>query len=224
MIGMREDNDMKVEVQNYHKSVNESGFTLAQAAMIWDFYVANAIEKSSSTNNAVSDNKKDDNRISKPRTVGSYGWRQLPLANMLKVAGIAEKNVRVLLADSMLNTLKQLDLIISKKKGVNIAIDIDTPRIACLCLYKIADEGKPTSTEGSNTYAVLRHIRNSLAHGRTYFFDNGNVLLEDKSNGTITARMILKQQTLLDWIGLIDKEQKYYVLHDFCASCGNKKL
>lgn len=49
----------------------------------------------------------------------------------------------------------------------------------------------------------------------TYFFDNGNVLLEDKDQrGTITARIILRMQTLLDWITLIDREQRYYVLHE----------
>ena len=63
--------------------------------------------------------------------------------------------------------------------------------------------------------SVLTHIRNAFAHGMTYFFDNRNVLLEDKDQrGIITARIILKMQTLLDWITLIDREQRYYVLHE----------
>jgi hypothetical protein len=36
-------------------------------------------------------------------------------------------------------------------------------------------------------------------------------MLEDKNNGTVTARIIIRQQTLLDWIFIIDKEARYYV-------------
>ena len=45
------------------------------------------------------------------------------------------------------------------------------------------------------------------------FFDNQFVLFEDKDQkGTITARIILAQQTLIDWISLIDSEQRFYVI------------
>ena len=79
--------------------------------------------------------------------------------------------------------------------------------------YTIADGESPKGRVGE-AESVLTHIRNSLAHGNTYFFENGNVLFEDKDmKGIITARIILKQQTLLDWISLIDKDQKFYILH-----------
>lgn len=37
-------------------------------------------------------------------------------------------------------------------------------------------------------------------------------MFEDKMRKTITARIILKQRTLLDWIGLIDNEKRFYIL------------
>ena len=40
------------------------------------------------------------------------------------------------------------------------------------------------------------------------------MMLEDKDGNKITARMIIRQQTLIDWIGLIDKEQRYYILRE----------
>lgn len=47
---------------------------------------------------------------------------------------------------------------------------------------------------------LFRHIRNSFSHANTYFFDNDYMLLEDKEKNRITARILIKQQTLLDWI------------------------
>ena len=41
------------------------------------------------------------------------------------------------------------------------------------------------------------------------------LMIEDKDQrGTPTARMILKKQTLLDWIKLVDASQTIYVLHE----------
>lgn len=71
----------------------------------------------------------------------------------------------------------------------------------------------------SKLTAFFRHIRNAFAHANTYFFDNGIVLLEDKDKSKLTAAILIKQQTLLDWIKVIDKGENYYVLIDACASC-----
>lgn len=80
--------------------------------------------------------------------------------------------------------------------------------------YSIADEEKPKARVGE-AESVLTHIRNSFAHGNTYFFDNGMFMIEDKDQrGNPTARMILKKQTLLDWIKLVDASQTFYVLHE----------
>ena len=46
------------------------------------------------------------------------------------------------------------------------------------------------------------------------FFDNGTVLLEDKDGAKITAEILINQQTLLDWIKIIDKDERFYRLVD----------
>lgn len=40
------------------------------------------------------------------------------------------------------------------------------------------------------------------------------MLLEDKNGGKITARILMNQKVLLDWIKLIDKKEKYYVIRE----------
>ena len=197
---------MKIEIQNCKKSINESQFTLAQVAMIWDFYVTKSVAASASQKRKITD----------------YGLKAFPWEAMKKRASIAEKNIKILTANSINKTLATYDLEITEGKGDqkrNKAIEIDVPKIVCLTPFSIADEEKPLPKYGE-AESVLTHIRNSFAHGLTYFFDNGNMLFEDKDQrGTITARIILKQQTLLDWIKLIDKDERYYVLVDLCTKC-----
>lgn len=192
---------MKTIVQNYKKSINQTLFTPEQVAIIWDFYVTKSIAESASQKRKITD----------------YGYKQFPWKEMLARAGISSDNVKILLANSINKTLEQYDLSITEGKGdnkQNKAIEIDVLKIVCLTPYTISDEESPKGRVGE-AESVLTHIRNSLAHGNTYFFENGNVLFEDKDmRGVITARIILKQQTLLDWISLIDKDQQYYVLHD----------
>ena len=188
---------MKVEVQQYKKSLNETKFTAQDIAIIWDFYVTKSIAKT----------------CSQRRQITSYGWAQVPWKEMKEKASLSDERVKILLANTINNTLANFDLITEEGSGNkkhNKPIEIDTIKIVCSTTFKIADEENPKPSMGE-AESVLTHIRNSFAHGCTYFFDNDNVLLEDKDkNGIITARMILKQQTLLDWIYIIDKEKKYY--------------
>ena len=132
---------------------------------------------------------------------------------MLESAGIEEKNVKILCANSINTTLLNMDLQIvegKKEEKKNKPINIDLCRIACITPYTISDEESPKPQVG-DAESILTHIRNAFAHGLTYFFDNGNMLFEDKDNrGNISARMVLKQQTLIDWIRIIDHEHRYY--------------
>lgn len=191
---------MRCFIQNYHKSIYDCDLPKEQESIIWDFYVTHAIAGSASQGRKASD----------------YGLSSLPWDEMKRVAAIDASNVKILLANSINRTLANFDLEITEGKGErrrSVAIEVDVPKIVCSTPYSIADEDLPKGKVGE-AESVLTHIRNSLAHGLTYFFDNGNVLFEDRDpRGTITARIILKIQTLLDWIALIDKNQKYYVLH-----------
>ena len=206
---------MKVEVQNFKKSINETNFTDEQIKMIWDFYVTKSVASSAS----------------QKRTISDYGKKQFPWKEMLKVANISNENVKILFADTIDKTLANKDLITSEKKGkstVNKAIEIDVCKIVCVRRYTIADEDEPTPTNGvGKVECVLTHIRNAFAHGNTYFFDNGNVLLEDRTSGStgkITARIIIHKQTLLDWISLIDKDHRFYILRNVSDNYGNTNI
>lgn len=189
----------KTIVQPYKKSINESAFSSEQIAMIWDFYVTKAIAASAAQR----------------RTASDYGKTNLPWKEMCKVANLSAGNIKILLANSINKTLEALDLILTTGSGnskTEKAIEIDVPRIACLTPYTISDEEAPKAKVG-DAESVLTHLRNAFAHGNTYYFDNQFVLFEDKDQkGTITARIILAQQTLIDWISLIDSEQRFYVI------------
>lgn len=192
---------MKTIIQDFQKSIYNSDLTEEQQNMIWDFYVTHSFASSAKQKRKITD----------------YGFKSIPWNEMKSVANLEESNVRILLANSINKTLSECDLEIISGKGKekhNIPIEIDTLKIVCLTPYTISDYDAPKGKCGE-AESVLTHIRNSLAHGMTYFFDNGNVLFEDKSqNGNTTARIILKLQTLLDWIKIIDKNEIYYKLID----------
>lgn len=188
---------MKVEVQGYKQSLTASEVLSPYLGTIWEFYVSHGICKSAGQR----------------RTASDYGLSQLPLSKMLEMAEVATDKIKVLLANSINKTLEKYDLAIIAGKGSerkNQEIDIDTPRIVCLTPFSISDEEPPKPNVG-DAESILTHIRNALAHGNTYLFENGNMMLEDfAADGRITARMILHQKTLLDWIKIIDKDSKYY--------------
>ncbi len=192
---------MKISVQEYKKSINESNYSAEQIAVIWDFYVTKSFA----------------NSASQKRTISDYGHKQFPFQKILQTAHITRENHCELLADKMPKTLEKMGLKICKNKSTTIPIDIDTPRFAFIRDYTISDGGKPTAKSGnSKPESLFRHIRNALAHGNTYFFDNGNMLLEDKItlSNTITAMILIEQRTLLDWIKLIDYQERYYHIID----------
>lgn len=63
---------------------------------------------------------------------------------------------------------------------------------------------KILSNSESRMLCLFRHIRNSLAHGRTYTFDNGYILLDDiEGNGILSARLLIKLSDLHEWIYII---------------------
>ena len=130
---------MKVEVQNYQKSLNKTNFTPAQIAMIWDFYVTKSIASSAAQKRKVSD----------------YGMSQLPWKEMLETAKVSNDNCKVLLANSMNKTLEKYNLVTTRGSGnnkENVAIDIETPKIVCLSPFTISDGslgvGSPPRTSG----------------------------------------------------------------------------
>lgn len=178
-------------VQDFKKSINDSSFTDEQIAIIWDFYVTKSISASASQKRKITD----------------YGHKKIPFDKMMEIALITNDKLHAVMADRIPQTLANLDLQLSDKKP---SINIDICRAAYIIPYQ--KEDNVLKPKISKPEAFLSHIRNAFAHGNTYFFDNGNVLLEDKKQKITTAMILLRQKTLLDWISLIDKDHKYYVV------------
>ncbi len=58
--------------------------------------------------------------------------------------------------------------------------------------------------------SIFRHIRNSLAHGRFILYEVDNteyLFFEDVNQEKVTARMVMKIETLLQWISIITDEE-----------------
>ena len=180
-----------MELIKYKKSINNSEFDDEQIKVIWEFYVTKALTDSASQRRKIQED---------------YGYKNIPLKEMKLLANFKDENYRMLLADKIDGTLRSLNLLSN-----DVLKDIDTPRAVFISPYCIEDENKPKPKKGEGEI-LLEHIRNSFAHGNTYFFENGMMLLEDKNGNKITARMLVKQKVLLDWINLIDKEQRYYII------------
>lgn len=199
----------KVQKSEYKKSLKDSAFSHAQINMIWDFYVTHAISGGTGLT----------------RTLENYGWENTNSATT--GYGAVEKvlfsdkyfeKICFIRSNKCAHTLAAMDL-------ANDRICVEHTRAVMLQNYHITVDENDTPTFDSNNpaesklTAFFRHIRNAFAHANTYFFNNGMVLLEDKDKSKATASILIKQQTLLDWIKVIDKDENFYVLTDACASC-----
>ena len=86
----------------------------------------------------------------------------------------------------------------------------DHPRAVMMQDYAVKvsenEEFSFESNKESRINCIFRHMRNAIAHGGTYFFDNGMMLLEDiKSANKVTAEVLIPQQSLIDWIDIVDR-------------------
>lgn len=199
----------KTIILEYKKALSESLFSFAQIDMIWDFYVTHALGGSSGQKRELTDYgwKKTE--------TGQGGYKELESA-LIEKAGI--EKICFIRAKTCNDTLMAMDL-------ANDRICVDHPRAVLLQNFTTTvDENERIRFAGGGENRIdclFRHLRNAFAHGNTYFFENGTALLEDKEGQKTTAKILVKQQTLLDWIMIVDKEQQYYVLKDPCSTCKN---
>lgn len=193
----------KVSKSDYKKSLKNSPFSFEQIDIIWDFYVTHTLGGGSGMGRVITD----------------YGWNK----NDNKTDGISALEKKLIQEASFQNSIcfirsKNCKETLSSMDLANDLICIEHPRAVLLQNYNITvDENEHIKFSGGGSSenhltCLFRHLRNSFAHGNTYFFDNGFTLLEDKDGSRITAIILIQQQTLLDWIRIIDKNKKYYLL------------
>lgn len=183
-------------------------FSYAQIDMIWDLYVTHSICGTSKLE----------------RNICDYGWNNTnsktngytAIERFLTEKAGLQDNLCFIRSKTCKDTLSAMDL-------ANDKICINHPRAVLLQKYSIStDENEKINFSGdgeNHITCLMRHIRNAFAHGNTYFFDNGFLLLEDCDGRTITAAILIKQETLIDWIKIIDKNGSYYEVDNACSSC-----
>lgn len=205
--------ELKMDRRQFKKSLKDSNLSHAQINVIWDFYVTHALSGGTGLERSLEDYgwSRDDNKKT------GYPAIEKALSNSADFCGLL-CFIRAKRCDA---TLAAMDLWDDR-------ICIEHPRAVMLRKYTVqVDENENLQFAGgqnseNNVISLFRHMRNAFAHANTYFFDNGMLLLEDKDGGKITAEILIKQQTLLDWIKLIDVKEKFYKFNNLCNVCNIK--
>ena len=189
--------DEKIEKAPYHLALKESGFTGDQINILWDFYVSRSF--AAATGNPIS--------------IESCGWHDTQSktdgfpaleSELASAAGISA--FCIIRNKTIKDTLSQMDL-------ANDRICVSHPRAVLSQNFTYeSDENETVKIKSgeSRINAIFRHIRNSFAHGNTYFFPNGNCLLIDKDGSKTTAAILIPKQALWDWISIVDRKKAYY--------------
>lgn len=176
------------------KSITEMDYSDMELHKIIEFYLLQA---------PVMTEKKAD--CFGHKRLKDYGWNgNGDMTNLekslLNMAGMDSFNF--IKAPEIKKTLEKVNL--------NDEICFEYPRAVLQQKYKIKiEEGGSVSIPNGETKmeCLFRHVRNSLAHNRTYY-KNRHLLLEDfdeKSN-KVTARILIHRDTLLSWIKVITRQ------------------
>ena len=192
--------ETKVQLIPQNVSLLDSPFSADEIALVWDFYVSHA---------PIRKNQDEKGEEFGLRCLVDYGWKGVAGLSSLErhlIRSANLKNTVVIKASGIKETLAAMNL--SDK------ICCKHPRAVILQEHtiKLEETGKVNITANETRMVCLfRHIRNSLAHNRIYFFENGSmILLEDISNSIITARILIPTHCLIDWIRAVDKDCKFY--------------
>lgn len=188
-------NSTLINSKNYICSIAEAGYTSDEFKSIIEFYVLHApILKSDKSDPFGLKNLKE------------YGWCGNTSMNklereLLKSSGI--QSFCFIKSSTINNTLEQMQL------GANEWC-VDHPRAVLKQDFAvtITEDGKAEITNSETRMECLfRHIRNAFAHNHIYVFENGNLLLEDIDGQSkiITARILLPQIALINWINIVKK-------------------
>ena len=211
-------------IYTYKKSIGQSSFDIQQKVDIIDFYLTYDLADAELAREILRDKYKWKNKT------GHLNSQKL-LSLLLEKAGLTN-SICFLRSDSINETLVKMGFVDTNtlraaksdtEKRSNLKICIDCPRGVLKWRYKTVitedetikfisssnsncsqDEDETNKFHETMLSCLFRHIRNSLAHNNTYFFDNGNVLFVDfDTNKELSAMLLIRQQVLLEWRELI---------------------
>ena len=190
----------KVEMVVYKKNlsdINAGIYTPEEFRMIIDYYVSKAPSLKTGA-------KSDGFGL---RSLAEIGWKGNSALGKLEseLLKVSELSLIFIRSDAITNTIESMNL--------DTKICCEHPRAVLKQGFKLkAKENGQIEVTNSETRmeCLFRHIRNSLAHGRTYIFNNAMIMLEDlDENGILSARILIKAQTLIDWMDIIDHPNNY---------------
>lgn len=192
-------NEDKVEIANYKKSIIDAGLSKDDLDKILRVFLFGA---------PTLKNSKDTNGFNK--RLRDYGWG---------VSGYDRNKLeRALLKNSSINSFVVIksNSIAETRKIMNFESKMCVSHERIL----LKQNGSAVINE-LNEYSfdekedrmqcLFRHIRNSLAHNRTYLFENGFIFLEDieGESEAVTACILVNLETLLRWADVLEKEGKH---------------
>lgn len=188
----------KSRLGDYCKPITQMEYTQDELIKIFDFYLSRALTIK--------------NNGTKGSEFGLRALKELGWAGNAKLSSLERKLLQsagiqrfvIMISSSIDATIKNMDL------DGNICTKCPRAVLKLDCKFELLEDGSiKKETSETRMECLFRHIRNSIAHGHTYYFPNNEtLLLEDCDlDSRITARILLKKSTLLDWIGIIDEEQ-----------------
>ena len=186
-----------VEFSKHIKSLS-SALSSDDFLTLMDFYVLHApvLKNSSKTENQFGQ-----------RSLRYYGWTDSSQMNKLErslLSAASLPNFVMLRTDSITETLASMQM---DEKGCvehSRAVLQQTHSVRLLETGEIQVSANETRME-----CLFRHIRNSLAHNRTYIFPNEMIMLEDLDNDEkkTTAKILIPLEGLSKWRKVIMKEE-----------------
>lgn len=143
-----------------------------------------------------------NNQSAMQKTLADYGWNapwRLPykLNSQLKQAST---NFNLIFSANNYNNMEKA--LIKSDLYEKFPSDLKKERI---CIY---------DKMGNQFMSIFYHIRDAFAHGRFNIFDVDNeqvFVMEDQFRKKVSARMIIKKQTLLNWIYIIENGEKEFI-------------
>ena len=181
-----------VEFSQYRKSLAEV-LSHADFTSVYDFFVLHApILKSAEIENEFGQ-----------RSLRFYNWISNPQMNrlereLLRTAGLS--SFIMLKSDTIIETLQAMQL---RETGCT-----EHPRAVLQqnFVVKILEDGTiQVINDETRMQCLFRHVRNALAHNRTFSLPNSMIMLQDEDGKSkkITARLLLPAAALSQWITVI---------------------
>ena len=139
------------------------------------------------------------------RSLASYGWRGHQLTSLERklLASSGISSFCMLNSERIDATLASMDLVDKICPAHPRAVIQRTVK-----KIQLKEDGQLSIeyVDANRMRCLFRHIRNSIAHGLIYEVSESCLLLEDRGRDKlITARILIKKRTLIDWIDIIEK-------------------